>query len=211
MKSYGQFCGLSRAVEALGERWTLIVIRDLLVSAKRFNELRYGIPGIPSNLLATRLRELEAAGIVERAFDERAVIYQLTAYGRDLEPIVNALGLWGARRMAEPAEGELPTENSLAAALMAARTDARVEPFTVAVEAGPVMAHAQVTTDGVRAFPGDAPDAQLRLSGPGLRRLMATGDLEEARGAGGLSYVGPEGLVQRFTSAFRAPLDGLPA
>ena len=61
MKSYGQFCGLARAAEVLGERWSLIILRDLLVGPKRFNELRQGNPGIPSNLLTTRLRELEAA------------------------------------------------------------------------------------------------------------------------------------------------------
>lgn len=88
MKSYGQYCGLARAAELVGERWSLVILRDLLVGPKRFNELRQGIPGIPSNLLTSRLRDFEDASVVERVLDGRNVVYRLSEYGQGLEPIV---------------------------------------------------------------------------------------------------------------------------
>ena len=94
-RAYGQFCGFSRALEVVGERWALLIIRDLLVQPKRFTDLRRGLPGIPTNILTARLKELEAAGIVERRLLPRpdgSVVYELTAYGAELEEVVDALG-----------------------------------------------------------------------------------------------------------------------
>lgn len=208
MKSYGQYCGLSRAAELVGERWTLVIVRDLLVGPKRFNELRHGIPGIPSNLLTTRLRELEEAGVVERYVVDRGAAYRLTPYGRDLEPAITALGLWGARRMAEPRPGEAPTDNSLAASLLASRTDSAVEPFTVEITAGPATAHARVTSGGVEPAPGPSPDADLRLSGLGLRTLMADpAAAPELLASGEITAEGDASLLESFAAAFHAPLD----
>lgn len=208
MKSYGQFCGLARAAEVLGERWSLIILRDLLVGPKRFNELRQGNPGIPSNLLTTRLRELEAAEIVERGLDGRSVVYRLSDYGSDLSPVLIELGRWGARRMAEPREGEVPTDSSLAAALLTARTDARVRPFTVEITAGPATAHATVSERGVEAAEGAQAEADLRIGGPaGLRDLLADGAAEAARAAGTVTVDGDESLLVDFVAAFRAPRD----
>jgi DNA-binding HxlR family transcriptional regulator len=209
MKSYGQFCGLTRAAQIVAERWTLLILRDLLVSPKRFNELRHGNPGLPSNLLSSRLRELEEQGISQRRLDGRSVVYELTAYGRDLEPILNALGLWGARRMDHPLDGEVPTDNSLAASLMASRTAATVKPFTVAIQAGPAKAHAHVLAAGVDAQPGELDDADLHLQGIGLRTLMATGESTDLLASGELEVRGDAGLLARFTDAFRAPLDDM--
>ena len=211
MKSYGQYCGLARAAELLGERWTLVVVRDLLVGPRRFTDLREGIRGVPSNILTSRLRALEDAGVVERVLDGRQVTYRLTAYGSDLRPIVDALGLWGARRMDRPREGETPTPDSLASSLLATRTSERVEPFTVEVEAGPAVAHARVGSVGVDAAPGALPDADLRLGGPGLRRLLADGDAAARLAAGDVTAQGRIDLVEAFARAFRAPLDPEPA
>lgn len=207
MKSYGQFCGLARAAEVLGERWSLIILRDLLVGPKRFNELRQRNPGIPSNLLTTRLRELEAAEIVERSIDGRSVVYRLSDYGSDLGPVLIELGRWGARRMAEPREGEVPTDSSLAAALMTARTDARVRPFMVEITAGPATAHATVSERGVKVAEGAQAEADLRIDGPGLRDLLADGAAEAAREAGTITVDGDESLLADFVAAFRAPRD----
>jgi DNA-binding HxlR family transcriptional regulator len=90
---YGQYCPISRALDVLGERWTLLIVRDMIVGATRFNDLARGLPGLSRSLLTKRLRELERAGIVARDGQE----YVLTDAGRDLEPIVFGLGEWGAR------------------------------------------------------------------------------------------------------------------
>lgn len=184
-----------------------MILRDLHVGPKRFNELRNGIPGIPSNILAKRLEGLERAGVVERVVDGRHVVYKLSDYGRDLEPILLAIGRWGARRMDTPREGERPTDSSLAAALLAARTDAVVTPFTVEVMAGPAVAYARVGTDTVDVGEGPLPDSDLRVGGPGVRRLLADGDVESALSSGGVHIEGPRSLVEEFVRGFRVPLD----
>src|SRR5216683_7345222 len=104
-RSYGQFCGFSYALELVGERWALLVVRDLVLGPKRFTELRRGLPRIPTNILSARLRELEDSGIVRRRILPRpatGVVYELTEYGQDLEDIVLRLGLWGARSLRDP-------------------------------------------------------------------------------------------------------------
>jgi DNA-binding HxlR family transcriptional regulator len=104
---YGQYCPISRAVEVLGERWSLLIVRDLLCGATRFNDLARGNPGLSRSLLAKRLRQLEHAGIVEHT----AGRYHLTAAGHDLRDVVFGLGEWGARwQFGEPREGELDPE-----------------------------------------------------------------------------------------------------
>ena len=104
---YGQYCPISRALDVLGERWTLLIVRDLLVGTSRFNDLARGLPGLSRSLLTRRLRQLETAGLVERLDGE----YLLTEAGRDLEPIVFGLGAWGARwTFGDPEPDELDAE-----------------------------------------------------------------------------------------------------
>ena len=105
--SYGQYCPISRAVEVLGERWSLLIVRDMLCGATRFNDLARGNPGLSRSLLAKRLRQLQHAGVVERVDGE----YVLTAAGEDLRPIVFSLGDWGARwQFGDPRDHELDPE-----------------------------------------------------------------------------------------------------
>lgn len=207
MKTYGQYCGLARAAEILGERWTLVILRDLLVGPKRFNELRRGIPGIPSNMLTSRLDGLERAEVVERTIEGRGVVYRLSEYGQDLEPILLAVGRWASRRMDAPRDGERPTDSSLAAALLTGRTETKVVPFVVEVAAGPAVANAKVEETGVNVTEGALADPDLRLGGPGLRHLLADGDVEAALGSGSIDVDGPTSLVEEFARAFRVPLD----
>jgi DNA-binding HxlR family transcriptional regulator/putative sterol carrier protein len=99
-RSYHQYCAVARGLEVIGDRWTLLMIRDLLLGAKRYKDLIEGLPGIGTNLLAHRLRELEALGVVERAVlppPAGSSVYQLTEVGRALEPVVATIGRWGAR------------------------------------------------------------------------------------------------------------------
>jgi DNA-binding HxlR family transcriptional regulator len=90
---YGQYCPIARALDVLGERWSLLILRDMLVGTTRFNDLARGLPGLSRSLLTKRLRQFERAGVVERHGNQ----YLLTEAGRELEPVVFGLGAWGAR------------------------------------------------------------------------------------------------------------------
>lgn len=103
MRSYGQLCAVACALDAIGDRWSLLVVRELMDGPRRWTDLRSGLPGVAKNLLADRLRDLEASGVVERAADER---YALTPRGAALEPVLTALLVWGAPRLADaPPDG----------------------------------------------------------------------------------------------------------
>ncbi len=97
MTSHGQFCSIARALELLGERWTLLVVRELLSGSRRFAEIRRGIPRISKTMLSARLRALEHGGVVGRATTPDGPKYRLTDAGRELAPLVAALGVWGQR------------------------------------------------------------------------------------------------------------------
>src|SRR5260370_5437408 len=149
MRTYGQYCGFARALEIVGERWALLVVRDLLVGPKRFTDLLRGLAGIPTNVLTTRLKELEQAGIIQRRVLPRpasSIIYELTPYGLELEDIVVRLGLWGAKTLAEPRNGEVVTVDSL---IMALRSTFRSEAARgvhagFELRAGDIVIHARV-------------------------------------------------------------------
>jgi DNA-binding HxlR family transcriptional regulator len=110
MHQYGQYCPLARAAEILADRWTILIVRELLVDVNNFNELERGLPGISRPLLAERLRRLVQANILERRFAKRGkrVEYRLTAAGRELRPVIRVLGEWGARwAFGDPRPNEL--------------------------------------------------------------------------------------------------------
>lgn len=99
MRSYGDPCGIARALDVIGERWAILVVRELLLGPKRFTDLRAGLPRLGPDVLSQRLRELEQAGVVER--DQLpppagSRVYRLTGWGRELEPVVLGLGRWGS-------------------------------------------------------------------------------------------------------------------
>lgn len=97
MKGYGQFCPLAKASEVLGERWTLLIIREIAVGSESFNDVRKGVPLISPSLLSSRLKSLEDAEIIERHVNAGAVRYKLTKAGEELVPILLQLGTWGHR------------------------------------------------------------------------------------------------------------------
>jgi len=99
-RTYGDRCGIARALDLVGERWALLVVRELLLGPKRFTDLRAGLPNIGPDVLAQRLRDLEANGIVERGTlppPAASQVYGLTDWGRELEPVILGLGRWGSR------------------------------------------------------------------------------------------------------------------
>jgi DNA-binding HxlR family transcriptional regulator len=104
-RSYDQYCAVARGLDVIGDRWTLLLVRDLLLGPKRYKDLLNGLPGIGTNLLADRLHELEGAGLIERTVlppPAGSTVYQLTEAGEALEPAMVALGRWGARFLGAP-------------------------------------------------------------------------------------------------------------
>lgn len=210
---YGQFCGLARAAEIVGQRWTLLILRDLSVGPRRYSDLAAGLPGIPTNTLASRLKELEDEGIVARtapAAGERSVVYTLTPRGEELRPALDALSRWGAGGMRMPREGEIVTTASITAALRVAAGDGVVPKdwdttYTVRVgdiEANLVMRDGAIT---VGAGPAEHPDLVI-TAGPQIRDLLA-GELD-ARTAietGAVQLDGDASLFERFADTLNVP------
>ncbi len=215
-RTYGQYCGFARALEIVGERWALLVVRDLLVGPKRFVDLLRGLPGIPSNVLTARLKELEGAGVARRrlqARPQRGVVYELTEYGAQLETIVDELGRWGAKNLGDPRPGETVTIDSLITALRTTFRPAAAEGVraTFALRVGDVALHARVEDGRVHVGEGAPADADLTIdAGPGIRALMS-GDVTPARAVrdGVVQMHGKKKLLDVFARIFR--IDPMPA
>ena len=107
MPTYGQFCPIAKAMEVLDERWTLLVVRELLLGSRQFNELRRGNPKMSPALLSKRLRSLERAGVIRRTVEGGRSAYELTPSGEELRPVVEALGAWGVRWVGELGQQDL--------------------------------------------------------------------------------------------------------
>jgi DNA-binding HxlR family transcriptional regulator/putative sterol carrier protein len=104
-----QYCSVAHALDLVGERWALLIVRELILGAKRFRELHQGLPGISTNVLSSRLKELETTGSIRRRLLPRpasGTVYELTEYGRELEDIVVALGRWGSKTIEPRSAGQ---------------------------------------------------------------------------------------------------------
>lgn len=209
-RAYGQFCGLARALEIVGERWVVLIVRDLLVGPKRFTDLHRGLPKIPTNVLTARLKELESAGVVRRRLLPRpagSVIYELTEYGAELEEVVVSLGRWGAKLLTEPRADEIITVDSM---VMAMRSTfhgeaARGVHASYEMHFGDIVIHARVDDDNVDVAAGPSPAPDLIITaGPGIKCLMS-GDIsaEEAIANGTVQLKGDQKLLTRFAEIFR--------
>ena len=186
-RSYGQYCGVTTAAELVTERWALLIVRDLLVGPRRYTDLKNGLPKIPTNILSARLKELQEGGVIRRvALARCGLVYELTDYGRELEPILLALGRWGFRSMGEPKDDDIITADSLTMALRSAfRPGSAPESLDFQMQTGAVELRAQVR-DGelkvVQITPptppvgGALPDGEPELrfaTGPDIRHLIA--------------------------------------
>ena len=107
MSGYGQFCPVAKAMELLDERWTMLVVRELLLGSRHFNDLRRGVPKMSPALLSKRLKSLARAGVVERGEIDGRTTYSLTECGKELADVVEALGAWGVRWIGELGEEDL--------------------------------------------------------------------------------------------------------
>lgn len=209
-RSYGQYCGFARAVESLGERWALLIIRDLLNSPKRFTDLHRGLAGVPTNVLTARLKELESAGIIRRNVlpsPERGVAYELTEYGAELEEIVLRLGRWGAKTLGDPRPGEVVTVDSM---IMALRTIFRPEAarnarVTFELRMGDIVIHARVNEGNAHVAKGPAPHADLVIEGgPAIKQLLSgERTAADAIASGSVKVHGDPHLLARFAEYFQ--------
>lgn len=209
-RTYGQFCGFARAVEIVGERWAMMIVRDLLVGPKRFGELQRGLPKIPTNILTSRLKELESSGIVQRRASSQpggGVLYELTERGLQLEEPVLALGRWGAKLLDAPRPDEIITNDSM---IMALRTTfqpkaAKGVHASYELRIGPVLIHARVNNGKLSTGTGPLPDAGCVIeAGPAMRAVMA-GEIGPREAiADGIAHVtGDVNLFDRFAEMFR--------
>jgi DNA-binding HxlR family transcriptional regulator len=194
----------------IGERWAMLIIRDLLVGPKRFSDLHRGLPKIPTNILTARLKELEENGIVQRRSAPRpgsGVVYELTGQGRELERAVVVLGQWGAKHLGNPREGEIVTQDSLAMAMRTTFRPNEAKDDTIAYElhVGDIVFHANVDrgTVNVGRGPLENPDLIIEAS-PALRLLMAREVTpQEAVKQGIVIIKGPRKLLDRFAATFQ--------
>ncbi|MCJ1707098.1 helix-turn-helix domain-containing protein [Microbacterium sp. VKM Ac-2923] len=227
-RNYGQYCGVTTAVELIGERWALLIVRDLLVGARRYTDLKRGLPRIPTNILAARLKEMQDSGIVRRApFTGRGPIYELTPYGRALEPVVLALGRWGFAAMREPDEGDVITPDSLTMALRTAfqpDAAARLPPMDYEVHVADVALRVRVAEGRLDVVPlapalppvgGDLPDGEPDLvfaAGPGIREVIAGSLTPAAAVESGVIRVlaGEASLLDLFARTFHIEITASP-
>ncbi|SRR6266700_637298 len=205
MRSYKQFCALAKALDVIGDRWTLLIVRELLIREScRYTDLRTGLPGIPTNLLVDRLRELEHAGLIVREEAPPPIataLFRLTGRGRDLEPALQALGHWGAPLLGKATGKDafrthwlkLPLEHHLCDKMPGR------PPITIELRAGDEPMTLETVEGRIQARPGAAraPDAVL-IGSPQLVLAVLTAklSLNDAKAAG-LRYEGDPAILLR--------------
>ena len=204
MRSYGQYCSVARALDVAGDRWTLLIVRELLLQGPcRFTDLKNGLPGIAANLLSTRLKELEAAGLIAREDAPppiATVLYQLTDTGLALEPAVKALALWGLRFMTEERPQDAFRAQWMALEWFTADADPDAPPAVIQLVAAGEPAVVELRDGKVNTRLGRAAHPDLVLDGPArtvLGLLNGLIDLERARQLG-LTATGRTELLARF-------------
>jgi DNA-binding HxlR family transcriptional regulator len=206
-RGYGQFCGLARAVEVVGERWGLLILRDLLVGPRTRAGLQHGLPRIPAGVLGTRLREFVRDGLVtEQDGADGPVEYHLTEYGRELDEAVLALGRWGARMLGAPRPGEIVTGAVLAAAMRTTFDPVAARGLTASFEirVADTFCRLRITDGALRATDEPMPEADLSLRpGTALTPLLSGAlDPAEAIASGQVSIGGDPALLTTFTKLF---------
>lgn len=209
-RSYGQHCGLARALDRIGERWTLLVVRELLLGPARYTDLRAALPGMASNLLVDRLRMLEAQGLVVRRelpAPAASTVYELTDHGRDLEEAVHALIRWGGQFMAEaPADDVLrPGWLALAVRAMTRPGDPRGLPLRLRLEVENEVFLLEVGEDGVGPLDAGAhADLTLRTDGRTVLGLVSGAvALRDAIAAGNVTAEGSRRAVATLDRAWQ--------
>lgn len=214
-RTYGQFCGLARALEIIGERWSLLVVRDLVLGPKRFTDLQRTLPRIPVSILTSRLNELEESGVIRRRVLSQldaGVVYELTEYGCELDHIVLDLGLWGARSLGLPKPDDA---FSLDTAILSLYTTFR-EDMAAGVHVnyelhyfdGEMIVHALVDDGTLKVSAGSLPSPDLVIvpQGPAMFDLLNRSlSPQDAVSSGKILVEGDPALLELFTRLFHIP------
>jgi len=212
MRTYCDACAAAHALDLIGERWALLVVRELLLGPKRFTDLRVGLPGVSPNVLAQRLRELEQAGVVRRRKlppPAGSRVYELTEWGMELEPVIIGLGRWGARSPSRLRDATIGVDSIVlalrtmfdpqAAGGIEASYELRLgeDRFRAVVADG----RFEVARGGV-----DGPDAVIETDPATLAALVFEGrELAEALSLGNVRIEGEESAVEHFLGLFALP------
>ena len=199
-KHYDQYCPVAHALDVVGDRWALLVVRELMQGPKRYTDLAEGMPGIGTNILAARLRDLEAAGVVAKKTlppPAASRVYELTDYGLELKPVMRELALWGARSLGPPSErGELFPgwlDNAIDSVLSPVAPPGRFE-FRVGDEIASLV-------DGVAyTGPTDDPDVVVEGDAQGLYYLFTERRLD------GVTISGDRPLLEHLIDAAPQPI-----
>jgi DNA-binding HxlR family transcriptional regulator len=212
-RSYGDPCGIARALDVVGERWALLVVRELVLGPKRFTDLRLHLPGIATDVLSQRLRQLEQAGILRTttlAPPASGQAYALTDRGHELEPVLHALGRWGSQESFEAARHEM-TVDAFAVALSTVFDPSAAHGLDATVvldlEDDRVVARVQDGLLEVSRGPADQPDARIESSIAALREVLWRGrPLADAEQDASVVVHGLRTVVRRFLTLFPPPV-----
>jgi DNA-binding HxlR family transcriptional regulator len=208
VKSYKQYCGLAKALDVIGDRWTLLIVRELLIGESRYSDLLKGLPGIATNLLATRLQEMEEAGLITRAElppPAAATVFRLTPRGEELRPVIHELGKWAGPLMTGRAKSEcvrtrwmvLPAQFYLEDRLPADK------PVSIQIDGGDESIVIESRDGKVRSRRGVVDDPDLTLRGsPELALGILMGRVTTAQAKkGGVKIEGNARLLERLRRA----------
>jgi DNA-binding HxlR family transcriptional regulator len=218
MRSYCDGCAAAHALDLVGERWALLVVRELLLGPKRFTDLRAGLPNASPDLLSRRLRELEGAGVVRRRKlppPAASRVYELTDWGEELEPVIIGLGRWGARSPSRPRDAALGVD-SLILSFRTMFNPQAADGLRASYELrlGEDVFRAEVAEGRFEVARGGAeqPDATIEADASTLAALVYEGSqLAEALRSGDIKIEGSEEAVERFLSLFPLPEPAAPA
>jgi DNA-binding HxlR family transcriptional regulator len=209
VRTYGQYCGLARALDVVGDRWTLLIVRELLIRQPcRYTDLAYGLPGVATNLLADRLRQLEENGIITREAAPPPIattVFRLTARGEALRAVVEALGQWGRPPVGQPLGDAEFRSHWLVLPLGRYLVDHSPDaaPVTIEVRTGEQPLVIETTNGGVQVRPGTVSDPDATLGGaPPLVVGLLSGEIDLATAlAGGLEFEGDREALRRVQPA----------
>jgi DNA-binding HxlR family transcriptional regulator len=216
-RTYGDRCGIARALDLVGERWALLVVRELLLGPKRFTDLRAGLPNLSPNVLALRLRDLEGAGVVKRTAlppPAASQVYELTDWGRELEAPLLALGRWGARSPFMPDAGMSVDSHVLALKSLFDPGVAGGLSASYELRLGNDAFRARVVDSELELARGsaEAPDAMIETDPATLVELVWEGrKLSEAVDSGVVKVEGDKRAVRRFLGLFPLPEPVVPS
>ena len=212
-RSYGEACRFAYALDVVGERWALLVVRELLLGPKRFTDLRAGLPHASSNILSERLRDLEHGGVIQRRKlppPAASTVYELTEWGRELEPVVTKLGAWGARSPIPPDSEEIGSDSVVLALRSLFDAEAAGDLSCVfQLRIGEDRFRVEVDGDKLDLGRGAAsdPTATITLADAPTFAAILAGQLplDEALNAGAARIQGSKQAAKRFLRLFPMP------